>query len=97
MVSHMGLDLINQEDWKGRRYTTFPELLGGEGLVTYKSRYAEGTPFFDSWYVSYALSQIIGHTPIGMNNLISSISGETEYTDSILNTLGVHVATKRRR
>lgn len=97
MVSHMSLNLINQEDWRGRRYTTFPELIGGKGLVTYESRYAKGTPIFDSWYLSYALSQIIGHTPIGMNNLISSVSGETEYTDSILNTLGIHVVTKRRK
>lgn len=97
MAGHMLADAYNQEDWKGRRFTTIPELLGGEGLVTYKSRYAEGTPIVDSWYLSYALSQIIGHTPIGMNNLISSISGETEYADSILNTLGVHVATRKRR
>lgn len=95
IVGHMTLDFIKEEDWKGRRYTTLAELLSGEGLVTYKSEFIDGAPLMDSWYLSYAISQVIGHTPIGMSNLIASISGEMDYTDSLIRTLGIQVSTRK--
>lgn len=96
IVAGMAWEFVNGEDWAGRRFTSLPELLQHEGLSTYKSAYNEGVPIVDSWYISFVLAQLIGHSPVGTQNLISSISGETDYFDSILGTLGLQVSTSKK-
>ena len=95
IFSSSALSLLLREDWAGRRYTSLGELFSEGELVTHRKKYKQGE--WDFWYLSFALSKIIGNSPVGVNNIISSVTGEMDYADSLLSTLGLKVKTKRRR
>lgn len=80
-------------DWKGDRFTTFPELIGRRKTVTY----GPGGPIDWEQFPSYVLSQVIGTQPVQVQNLIAWSAGEIEGFEAVANSLGLGVVTGRPR
>ncbi len=91
-------------DWAGRRFTTFPELLGvGSDLGMEEAQELRGKTV--TWkrgekggvgparLPSYLLSQARGLQPVQIQNLIAWSIGEMETFDAIANSLGLGVRT----
>ncbi|MDX1700842.1 MAG: hypothetical protein R3250_09505, partial [Melioribacteraceae bacterium] len=95
MFSAASIELLTGEDWRGRPYSTLAQLLEDRTLTVFKREYdPHGIPYVDGYYVSYLISQIIGATPIPVQNGVSWISGETEGFDAAARTIGLQVSTK---
>ena len=86
----MGYDLFTQEDWAGRGFTKFSDLLRTGETVKWHAE----TGFTEwSWLPSYIINQFIGSTPIPIGNLIAWMSGEMEGFEAIGNSIGLGVRT----
>lgn len=86
----MLIEAMTQRDWAGRRFTTFRELVRTGKTVDWHPDTADVDY---EWLPSYIISQLIGVTPVQVQNLISWLNGELEAFESIGNSMGLGVRT----
>lgn len=86
----MLIEAMTQRDWAGRRFTTFRELVRAGKTVDWHPDTAQVDY---EWLPSYIISQLIGVTPVQVQNLISWLNGELEAFEAIGNSMGLGVRT----
>jgi len=90
VMARTGLDFLNMEDWAGRKFTTFQELLETGQTVKW---FAEKP--HSSWeqLPSFFLAEATNMQPIQFQNLLHFMNGEMEGFDAITNSMGLGVTT----
>jgi hypothetical protein len=84
-----GLEALTKQDWAGRGFTTFGELLKTGETVAW---WPEGRAYTDySWLPSFILNQLVGYTPIQLQNLFAALSGEQDWFESVGNMVGLGI------
>ena len=82
---------LTQEDWAGRKFTTFSELIKEGETVTWRYEKAPKTDY--SMMPSFIINQLIGFTPIQVQNFLAAMSGEQEWFESVGNMMGLGIRT----
>ena len=89
VASNVAIEGLTGKDWAGRGFTTFGELLGTGKTVAWWPEEKGSTDY--SWLPSFIINQLIGFTPIQIQNLVAAISGEQDWFESIGNMVGLGI------
>jgi hypothetical protein len=84
-------DITSGTDWAGRRFTTFAELMETGKTVTW----GPGHPISYLEFPSFILNQLVGFTPIQIQNALGLIMGEMDAADAIMNSMGLGITQKK--
>ena len=82
---------LTGEDWAGRRFTAFSELISEGETVTWGK--SESPVTEHTMLPSFIINQLIGFTPIQVQNFMAAMSGEQEWFESVGNMMGLGIRT----
>jgi hypothetical protein len=85
----MALEALSGTDWKGARFTTLSELLGGEGVT----KWGTGRVLSAEQLPSYILNVTRSNMPVQIQNVIAAVLGEMESVDAVTKGLGLRTSS----
>ena len=85
------IEAFTQADWAGRHFTTFSELINEGKTVTWRRKKAPETDY--EMMPSFIINQLIGFTPVKVQNFLADMSGEQEWFESVGNMMGLGIRT----
>ena len=80
--------LMTGEDWSGRRYASTRELVKEFKLTHWGPQDATIYEYFPA----FVISSVIGLSPVPLSNLLSWISGQQTFMDSMLKSAGLTIS-----
>ena len=93
IVFNSGRRALTGKDWRGRTFTTFPELVKTGKTVEYSFNKSGNIGY--SQLLSYLINTAKATQPVQIQNLLAWTAGEMEGFDAVLNSAGLGIGTGR--